>query len=90
MPQSDLERTERELERRIAEKERAIGDDLALIRANARQASTTAMQVAAAGAALVGAFLLMRVVRYVVRPRIGVVWPARSRRLVGRRLFPAS
>jgi hypothetical protein len=69
MPTSDLELGGKDLERRIAEKEREIGDDLALIRASARQASTTAVQVAAGGAVLLGAWVVWRLVRFAVRPR---------------------
>jgi hypothetical protein len=69
MPLSDLELRERDLELRIAEKERAIGRDLEAIRAAARRASATVGRVGMGAVALVGLFATWRLFQ-AVRGRV--------------------
>ena len=64
MSASDLELRERDLARRIAEKEREIGEDLELIRQTARytarQVSTVTVAAVAGVALLVGTWVTWR------------------------------
>ena len=73
MPLSELEREQRDLVRRIAQKERDIGHDLELLRHNARQASTMTLAVLAGVGVVVGAFVTWRAFRAFGRPRYVMV-----------------
>jgi hypothetical protein len=69
MPRFDLELHERDLARRIAEKERDIGASIEAIRRQARQVSTTTLSVVAGAAILLGAWVTWRAFRVFPRPR---------------------
>lgn len=72
MPRFDLERQERDLARRIAEKERDIGYELDQLRRTARSASTLTVSLLAGAALLVGAWVTYRAFR--VFPRARYAW----------------